>query len=168
MLGILKTILGSGDVISKGMDLLDDMHTSKEEEIEAKNKAKVNLLGAYAPFKIAQRFLAMVFSTTFLLAFFLVLGMTLAGKGNTEDVMEVVRARKSRRLTAVMDTPEDELFTIKRGKMKLPDEARIYPSVKCGACGEKVMEPRARLRDGVTLCLPCFGAFKSPDDGQCG
>lgn len=90
MLGILKTILGSGDVISKGMDLLDDMHTSKEEEIEAKNKAKVNLLGAYAPFKIAQRFLAMVFSTTFLLAFFLVLGMTLAGKGNTEDVMEVL------------------------------------------------------------------------------
>ena len=39
MIGILGKILGSGDVIKKGMDLIDDMHTSSEEEIAAKPKA---------------------------------------------------------------------------------------------------------------------------------
>ena len=37
MFGMLKTIFGSGDVISKGIDLIDGMHTSTEEEIKAKS-----------------------------------------------------------------------------------------------------------------------------------
>ena len=32
MLGIVAKLLGSGDVISKGLDLIDSMHTSTEEE----------------------------------------------------------------------------------------------------------------------------------------
>jgi len=39
-MGILSTILGSGDVLSKGLDLIDGMHTSETEAIEAKTKAK--------------------------------------------------------------------------------------------------------------------------------
>jgi hypothetical protein len=66
MLGILGRILGSSDVISKGMDLIDSMHTSTEEEIVAKTKAKTDLLGAYAPFKLAQRYLALMFTGVFL------------------------------------------------------------------------------------------------------
>lgn len=66
MLGILGKILGSGDVISKGMDLIDSMHTSTEEEIAAKTKAKTDLLGAYAPFKLAQRYLALMFTAMFI------------------------------------------------------------------------------------------------------
>ena len=65
MLGIIGKILGSGDVISKGMDLIDSMHTSTEEEIAAKTKAKTDLLGAYAPFKLAQRYLALMFTAMF-------------------------------------------------------------------------------------------------------
>ena len=53
MFGTLSKILGSGDVIKKGLDLIDDMHTSTEEEIVAKTKSKVDLLSAYAPFKVA-------------------------------------------------------------------------------------------------------------------
>ena len=66
MFGILTKILGSGDVIKKGLDLIDDIHTSKEEEINAKNKAKIDLLSAYAPFKVAQRYLALMFGFTYL------------------------------------------------------------------------------------------------------
>ena len=55
-MGILKTIFGSGDVISKGLELIDDMHTSDVEMVEARTKAKTDLLAAYAPFKIAQRY----------------------------------------------------------------------------------------------------------------
>jgi len=65
MIGILAKILGSGDVIKKGLDLIDDMHTSTEEEIKAKNDAKIALLAAYAPFKLAQRYLAVMFSGVF-------------------------------------------------------------------------------------------------------
>ena len=57
-MGILATILGSSGVVEKGMELIDKMHTSTEEEIAAKAKAKTDLLQAYAPFKIAQRYLA--------------------------------------------------------------------------------------------------------------
>ena len=66
MFGIIGKLLGSGDVISKGLDLIDSMHTSQEEEILAKSKAKIDLLQAYAPFKLAQRYLAVMFSAVFL------------------------------------------------------------------------------------------------------
>ena len=89
-MGVIANILGMGDVITKGMELIDDMHTSDEEAILAKTQAKVNLMNAYAPFKIAQRVLAIMFVTVFLLTFLLVMGMTLAGKGEIDDVMMVV------------------------------------------------------------------------------
>ena len=43
-MGILSQILGSGDVISKGLGLIDSFHTSDTEMIEAKTKAKSSLL----------------------------------------------------------------------------------------------------------------------------
>ena len=89
-MGILSTILGSGDVISKGFGLIDSMHTSPEEEIQAKSKAKTDLLAAYAPFKIAQRYLALIFTVTFVSSFLLVLGLTLAGIGDITAVREVL------------------------------------------------------------------------------
>jgi len=82
MFAILTKILGSKDVIKKGLDLIDDIHTSKEEEV----KAKINLLSAYAPFKIAQRYLALMFGFTYLLCFAIVLVMTLAGYGDVKGI----------------------------------------------------------------------------------
>jgi hypothetical protein len=90
MLQALGKIFGSGDVIEKGLQLIDDIHTSTEEEIQAKSKAKTDLLQAYAPFKIAQRYLAVMFAVTFLLSFVLVLSMTLLGEGNLGAVKEVL------------------------------------------------------------------------------
>ena len=74
-MGVLSTILGSGDVISKGLNLIDDMHTSKEEEIVAKTKAKTDLLASYAPFKVAQRYLALIFGLTFVASYVMVLAL---------------------------------------------------------------------------------------------
>ena len=66
-MGILSTILGADDVIKKGIDLIDSLHTSKEEEIQAKNEAKLKLLEAYHPYKVAQRYLALMFTSVFVL-----------------------------------------------------------------------------------------------------
>ena len=90
MFQILAKMFGSGDVISKGFDLIDNIHTSTEEEIAAKSKAKTDLLSAYAPFKLAQRYLALMFATAFLVSFVLVLSMTLAGEGDIEAVKQVL------------------------------------------------------------------------------
>ena len=79
-MGILNTIFGSGDVITKGMDLIDSFHTSDTEMVEAKTKAKTDLMRAYAPFKIAQRYLALMFGGTYITTYILVIGMTFIGK----------------------------------------------------------------------------------------
>ena len=90
MLAILGKILGSGDVVSKSLDLIDNMHTSTEEEVAAKAKAKTDLLAAYAPFKIAQRMLAFMFGFTYVICFAIVLGMTLSGSGDPDSVTQVM------------------------------------------------------------------------------
>jgi len=83
-MSILATIFGSGDVIANGMKLIDDIHTSDEEEIAAKNKAKTELIGAYAPYKVIQRYLSLMFASTYLLSFFICLGMVLAAESFTK------------------------------------------------------------------------------------
>ena len=90
MIGVISKMLGSGDVIKKGMELIDDMHTSTEEEIVAKSKAKIDLMNAYAPFKLAQRYLALMFGLTFLSSYVLVLAMTISGHGDPEAVTKVM------------------------------------------------------------------------------
>lgn len=73
MLEVLSSIFGGGEVIKKGLNLIDEAWTSDEEKaqnkiriIEAKTKAKADLLSAYAPFKLAQRYLAIMFTIIFL------------------------------------------------------------------------------------------------------
>lgn len=90
MLGVLGKILGSDSVISQGIKLIDDMHTSTEEEIAAKSKAKIDLMGAYAPFKIAQRYLALMFGGVFLGSYVIVLTMTISGQGDPDAVTKVM------------------------------------------------------------------------------
>jgi len=88
---ILGSIFGSSEVIKAGVDFIDDLHYSDEEEAEdkrklatLKTKSKIELMEAYAPFKIAQRYLAVMFAFTFLFSFFLTLAFALYGKPISE------------------------------------------------------------------------------------
>ena len=90
MLGVLGKILGSDSVIKQGIKLIDDMHTSTEEEIAAKSKARIDLMNAYAPFKLAQRYLALMFGFTFLASYIIVLTMTIIGTGDPDAVTQVM------------------------------------------------------------------------------
>ncbi|MFP4169115.1 MAG: FmdE family protein [Desulfonatronovibrionaceae bacterium] len=56
----------------------------------------------------------------------------------------------------IMQASLPALFQKGPVKRELPRKARILGSVTCFACGEPVMESRARMMGGEYLCLPCF------------
>ena len=69
MFGILGKLFGSDKVIDGAMRGIDALVYTDEEKANmelSKAKVKIDLLGAYAPFKIAQRYLAVMFSAAFI------------------------------------------------------------------------------------------------------
>jgi len=55
----------------------------------------------------------------------------------------------------ILDLPDQEVFEIKSITIDVPAYARIFTSVKCSVCGENIMEPRARMKDGKPICIAC-------------
>ena len=90
MAGLLGKLFGSSDVIKSGIDLIDSFHTSTEEEIAAKTKAKVEIMNAYAPFKLAQRVIAFSFTATYLVCFAMVLAFTLMDRVDDAAAVQAV------------------------------------------------------------------------------
>lgn len=76
--------------------------------------------------------------------------------GRLEEVLRIVHERKTRKIDSILNATDEELFNIDRRKTELPEEAEIYPSVRCSKCGEKVMKTRVRVEKGRLLCIPCF------------
>ncbi len=73
----------------------------------------------------------------------------------SDRVMKGIEAIKKKKVDAILKAKEKDILKIKRIKMESPSEARIYPSIRCSICGEKVMEPRARVKGGKVVCIPC-------------
>lgn len=61
----------------------------------------------------------------------------------------------SERTRLILELPGNELCGIQHVEIELPSKAAIYPSHRCSECGEPVMEPRARVRGGQIVCIPC-------------
>ena len=70
----------------------------------------------------------------------------LPGAGSREEAIQ-----------RLLEQPDDELYKVERVKAEVPPPARIYPTIQCSFCGEGVMEPRVRVRDGRFACLECAG-----------
>ncbi|MDY0341653.1 MAG: FmdE family protein [Coriobacteriia bacterium] len=73
------------------------------------------------------------------------------------DAEEKVRYRRGSidRLFELLGLADDVFADISDVEVELPDKAGSFPTVTCSVCGEGVMEPRARVRDGKPCCLPC-------------
>jgi formylmethanofuran dehydrogenase subunit E len=67
---------------------------------------------------------------------------------------------------AVLDIPDDEFLKVEKMTIAVPAYARIFGSARCSVCGESIMEPRARLRDGRPVCLTCSGQDYYPLAGD--
>ena len=74
----------------------------------------------------------------------------------SEEILKAVHDRRSKKIDTILNASDEELFKVSKGKINLPEEAKIYPSLRCVMCGEKVMEPRARVKEGKIVCITCF------------
>jgi formylmethanofuran dehydrogenase subunit E len=82
-------------------------------------------------------------------------------KGDRSDVvLKTVHQRKSKKINAILNARDEELFMVKKERIPLPREAEILPSITCERCGEKVMESKAKVKSGKIVCIPCFDKKK--------
>jgi len=79
-----------------------------------------------------------------------------ASGDRSRKVTGFVHNSKAEKIRHILDADEKKLLKVTKCRQELPEEARIYPSIQCDKCKEKVMEPRARVRSGKLLCIPCF------------
>lgn len=81
------------------------------------------------------------------------------GSTATAEEKEVFHKAQHERTHQVSHLPEEEFCKVENIDFEFPGKARIFPSVECAACGEYVMEPRARVKNGELVCIPCAGEY---------
>ncbi len=76
-----------------------------------------------------------------------------AKKENNPQLLELLKENKENAFFLIDD---DTLFDYKEIAYIPPKGAQVLQSFTCDACGEDMMESRARHYAGKTLCIPCF------------
>ncbi|MDO9042226.1 MAG: FmdE family protein [Desulfocapsaceae bacterium] len=71
------------------------------------------------------------------------------------EVTRAIKAHKGRKIQAILQADTADLFEIRRVKEQLAEQARVYPSIRCARCGEKVMGPMILMTDDRPFCRPC-------------
>ena len=65
-----------------------------------------------------------------------------------------------------LEEPAEEIFKVERKVTPVPPYAPIFASSTCSLCGESVMEPRVRLKEGQPVCMDCAQAEQYVLDGR--
>lgn len=84
----------------------------------------------------------------------------LSGEATAEEQERFSNAT-ARALQQFLSDPLDKVVVIQETSLIIPEKAKIFNSIICADCGEKVMEPRARVRNGQMVCLPCAEEYNS-------
>lgn len=71
------------------------------------------------------------------------------------EELERLSAFREKRVEEFLQIDDASLFKVEEVQIHVPEKARIFKSLLCHYCGEKVMEPRARIRNGEIACIPC-------------
>jgi len=79
----------------------------------------------------------------------------LAGSASQEE-KEEWQKRNQEMIERLLEAPEEEVCAVQElDCFKFPEKARIFNSVICAVCGERVAEARARVKNGRFVCIPC-------------
>jgi len=84
----------------------------------------------------------------------------LSGEATAEEQERFSNAT-AQALQQFLSDPLDKVVEIQETSLIIPEKAKIFNSIICADCGEKVMEPRARVRNGQMVCLPCAEEYNS-------
>lgn len=79
-----------------------------------------------------------------------------------EEEAETYRVSFQNEVQRLRQMPAEELFTIREVQVELSGKAQLFQTVICSICGEGVMEPRARVKDGQIVCLQCAEEYEAP------
>ncbi len=85
-------------------------------------------------------------------------GKVFSGSASAEEKLEFEK-EKDKASQKILDMPDNELFKIEHVEIEIPEEARIFQSVRCDKCGELVAEHRTRVENGEFVCIPCFNEY---------
>jgi formylmethanofuran dehydrogenase subunit E len=78
----------------------------------------------------------------------------MSGEATSDERAEYQRGSTDR-VFELLALPSERFGNVSDVRVDLPPKAGLFPSVTCAVCGEAVMEPRARVRDGAPCCIPC-------------
>ncbi len=87
-----------------------------------------------------------------------ILRKVMSGEASEEEI-KIFSTFQDRRIKEILAEEENTLFKIEKVSTAPPQKARIFKSITCEFCGELVMEPRARIRDGKMCCIPCAETY---------
>lgn len=66
---------------------------------------------------------------------------------------------RAAKIQALLTAPAEDFCTVEMVSLPLPEEAKIFSSVTCAICGERLAESRARLQEGKIVCRACYRPY---------
>lgn len=78
----------------------------------------------------------------------------MSGRVSDEEYHQYKTAREQR-IIEILTLPDAEQLRVYPVETVMPEKETIYNSPCCEFCGEQVMEPWTRLREGKTACIKC-------------
>lgn len=76
------------------------------------------------------------------------------------EIMRTIRACKGKKMQEILKADLIDLFDIQHISGTLPEKAKVFRSVRCSKCHEKVMEPKAVTIGEDILCIPCSNTLE--------
>lgn len=73
----------------------------------------------------------------------------------TEEEKKRFRELHDERSRNILESRNEDLFSVREVNIKLPPKARIVPSEPCAICGEATMRTKMMERDGKLICRAC-------------
>jgi formylmethanofuran dehydrogenase subunit E len=83
--------------------------------------------------------------------------VVLQGQGDHEDRHRFQHLWQAVARRELQEVALEDQFSITTLTMTLPPLARRFATVTCACCGEGVMEPKVRVKEGKMVCLVCAG-----------
>ncbi len=73
--------------------------------------------------------------------------------------LEINKDDGSAGINQILSAEEENFCKIRDINVPIPEKARLFSSVFCTSCGERLAESRARLQDGKILCRECYRPY---------